>query len=173
MGSAEKILSEAEVISLENCYCRETLKNCNNPLDVCLGINETAQAEIENNRARRISLQDALQTLEKSHKAGLVHLAYNERGKGCGFICSCCSCCCHHLIALKQFGYHDAVVKSLFRATFDPSLCANCGICISRCQFGAWSWGENRVEHDAKACFGCGLCVSTCPSGAISLIPRQ
>lgn len=172
MDTAKEILSKAEIISLEDCYCRENLKNCNNPVDVCLSIDKAAQSEIESGRAKSISLRESLSVLERSHKAGLVHLAFSQKGKDTTIICSCCSCCCHHLSALQRFGYHDVVVKSGVIVQVDKSLCTECGTCVDRCQFGAWSWEGDTPAFNAASCFGCGVCVSTCPAGAISLVPR-
>ena len=172
MSTAKEILLTADIIALGNCYCRENLKNCDNPIDVCLSINNAAQEEIKSKRAVPVSLDKAMAALEQSHKAGLVHLAYSKKGEKIqDIICSCCSCCCHHLYALQQFGYCDALIKSDVRVQVDKSLCIDCGICIERCNFGAWSW-DTRAVLDETACFGCGVCVSTCPQDALSLVPR-
>ncbi|MGD2250357.1 MAG: 4Fe-4S binding protein [Candidatus Methanofastidiosia archaeon] len=172
MGNVKEILLNAKVISVQPCWCRETLKNCDNPLEVCLMFNETAENAIENWGATHISLDKALAILDMSHKAGLVHMAYYKKGKDCEIICSCCSCCCHHLSALMRFGYHNAVVKSDYIAHFDAELCNECGTCVERCQFEAWIHQKNGVALDADSCFGCGLCVSTCPTGAVTLEKR-
>ena len=171
-GSVEKMLSRAEVISLLDCYCRKTLQNCDKPLEVCIGLNKEAEYFIEKEGAKEITLEDALNVLKMSHKAGLVHLAYYRKGEDCDIICSCCSCCCHHLSGLKRFGFNEAVVKSDFVAVFEKSVCSDCGVCVERCQFGAWEFDEGGVEFDVDHCFGCGLCVSSCPTGAVSLVKR-
>lgn len=170
--NVKKILSNAEMIALQDCYCREIIKNCDKPLEVCISLDEGAVYAIEKEGAREVSLKEALAVLEMSHKAGLVHLAYHREGEDCKIICSCCSCCCHHLIGLMQFGYHEAVVKSDFVAKVEESLCTGCGLCVDRCQFGAWGNGDNDAVLDCERCFGCGLCVSSCPAGAVSLVKR-
>ncbi len=171
--SVKKILSHANIISLADCYCRKTLQNCDKPLEVCLSLDKEAVLAINEGIARRIALEEALKVLEMSHKAGLVHLAYTVKGEGeCCVICSCCSCCCHHMAALTRFGYHDVIVKSNFVSQIEKSLCSNCGLCVERCQFGAWTWSDSMVEFHAERCFGCGLCVTSCPSGAITLVER-
>lgn len=171
-GRVKEILSTAQVISLLGCYCRETLQNCDKPVEVCIGLNEEAEYLIEKEGAKEIRLEEALKVLEMSHKAGLVHLAYHRKGEECTIICSCCSCCCHHLSGLNRFGYHEAVVKSDFVAAVEKSLCNDCGVCVERCQFGAWERGEDGVVFNDDHCFGCGLCVTTCPVGAVSLVER-
>ena len=58
-------------------------------------------------------------------------------------------------------------------ARADAARCRNiekkCGICATRCPFGAISVqpGEAAVVHAAK-CMGCGTCVAECPTGAIT-----
>ncbi|MBU7027196.1 MAG: 4Fe-4S binding protein, partial [Theionarchaea archaeon] len=52
------------------------------------------------------------------------------------------------------------------------SVCNDCGLCIERCQFGAWEFDEDDVVFNIDHCFGCGLCVSSCPAGAVSLVKR-
>lgn len=172
MGSVKKILQGSELISLEECYCRKNLGNCDKPLEVCLSLNKSAAHAIEERGARKISLKEALNVLEESHRAGLVHLAYHQKGEKTEVICSCCSCCCHHVIALRQFGYHETLMKSQVVANFEESLCVDCGLCVERCQFGAWSRDNGGVKLDSENCFGCGLCVSSCSAGAISLVER-
>lgn len=167
---AKEILSTADIITVQECFCRKTLANCDNPLEVCILFNESGVTALEKG-ARRISLEEAINVLEISHKAGLVHMAYYRKGEDLDIICSCCSCCCHHLSTLKRFGYHEKVVKSDFVVTLDESLCNECGVCVERCQVGAWNRG-NGVVLDIERCFGCGLCVSTCPTGAVSLVKR-
>lgn len=55
---------------------------------------------------------------------------------------------------------------------FEPSHCTGCGLCVERCQFGAWNWDDGDVELNTESFFDCGLCVSTCSAGAISLGER-
>jgi NAD-dependent dihydropyrimidine dehydrogenase PreA subunit len=172
MEQVKNILSKASLISVRDCYCRETLKNCDKPLRVCLSMDTEATRGIEEGEAEEITFLEAVEILEQSYRAGLVHLAYNIKGAECDIICSCCSCCCHHMNALTRFGYHEAVIKSAFVSQWDRSLCTDCGICVERCQFGAWDHDDNRVIFIQENCYGCGLCISTCPTQAISFIKR-
>lgn len=170
----EELLAGAKCIALGDCDCRKEQRKCDAPLDVCLSLNETAQDLIAKGRAQPISQAEALQVLERSHRAGLVHLAYRREGcESTEIICSCCSCCCWFLNALKRFDYHDALAESAFVAAFDPSLCNGCGTCVERCQFWAWQHAKGTIQFHEIRCFGCGLCVSTCPTGAISLVKRM
>ena len=173
----EALLSSAKLIALGICDCRQEQKKCDGPLEVCISLDEAAQQVIARGGARSVSLVEALDVLQRSHAAGLVHLALRQGDQAVNQVCSCCSCCCWFLNQLKRFDYHDAIAESEFVAAFHQAQCNGCAVCIERCQFGAWRVNEiaggTAVAFDAAACFGCGLCVSTCPTGAITLAPRD
>lgn len=50
----------------------------------------------------------------------------------------------------------------------DKQLCNLCGVCATRCPFGALECVENEMQVNA-ACKLCGLCVKACPNRAITL----
>jgi len=59
-------------------------------------------------------------------------------------------------------------------AETDPTLCSQCGVCVSVCPYAAPSFAEEgpwtgRAEINPVLCKGCGLCVASCRSGAIHL----
>ena len=56
-------------------------------------------------------------------------------------------------------------------AQVDPSMCSECGICVSVCPFLAPKFNEKtgKAEVEPTLCKGCGLCVASCRSGAIHL----
>jgi len=59
-------------------------------------------------------------------------------------------------------------------AETDPSVCSQCGVCVSVCPYAAPSFTEEgpwagRAQINAVLCKGCGLCVASCRSGAIHL----
>jgi electron transport complex protein RnfB len=140
LGEAEKILRRANSIALGPCACRKEKRNCDAPIDICLTLNENSDRAIEGWEGfRHVSADEALAALRTSHEAGLVHLAYRKPGEDATVFCSCCSCCCWFLNALKQFDYHDAIVEASHVAEQDVDCCIGCGTCIGRCQFAAWS----------------------------------
>lgn len=51
------------------------------------------------------------------------------------------------------------------KASIDPALCTECGLCQSNCSYGAIS--NNRVNP--IHCEGCGACKVVCPAGAVTL----
>jgi heterodisulfide reductase subunit A len=59
-------------------------------------------------------------------------------------------------------------------AETDPTLCSECGVCVSVCPYSAPSFAEEgpfvgRAQVNPVLCKGCGLCVASCRSGAIHL----
>jgi len=174
LSAIESILRNAEVISLQDCGCRIKWHKCNAPLDVCISLDNEAREAIQRG-ARRISLAQALVVLQRSHRAGLVHMAYIFKGKeNPEVICSCCSCCCHSLSALVRFGMPEAVVASQHISQQNYETCNNCGTCVQRCQFKARQLDQdNHLVFNSTKCFGCGLCVSTCPTRSIALTKRD
>ena len=59
-------------------------------------------------------------------------------------------------------------------AETDPTICSQCGVCVSICPYSAPSFTEEgpwagRAQINAVLCKGCGLCVASCRSGAIHL----
>lgn len=171
----KRLLRAAGQIAVGDCNCRKMAGNCDRPLEVCLGLDEEARSNVEQSGWREIGVDDALAILERTHRAGLVHLAFRRSDGSVHLVCSCCSCCCEFLDSLTQPAYQEALTASAYAAEFKREKCSECGACISRCSFGAFSReaeGEP-VVFDAVRCFGCGLCVSTCPSGAISFAARS
>ncbi len=59
-------------------------------------------------------------------------------------------------------------------AETSPTLCSECGVCVSVCPYSAPSFAEEgpftgRAQINPVLCKGCGLCVASCRSGAIHL----
>jgi NAD-dependent dihydropyrimidine dehydrogenase PreA subunit len=176
MENVKQILSRARLISLMDCYCRLTFGHCDAPVNVCLDLNEVAERHIAEFGAREITLDEALEVLEKTHEAGLVHMAYGhgdlyEPGV-VNSVCSCCTCCCGIFSGILRFGLFPHLLTSHATVVTDESACIDCGDCVERCQFGAREITSGLLEFNPDLCFGCGLCVSTCPTYAITLLDK-
>ncbi|MDH5732900.1 MAG: 4Fe-4S binding protein [Candidatus Bathyarchaeota archaeon] len=174
LSEMKEILKEANLISLGTCDCRRDLKRCDAPLDVCISLNKEAEDMIKKGVAKKANLEEVLKALERSHAAGLVHIAYTFDGnEKPDVVCSCCSCCCHSMSALVRFGMPEAVIASKYVALNKLEICVNCGTCVERCQFRARRLENGKLVYDKAGCFGCGVCVSTCPTKSISLVKRN
>lgn len=169
--TADAVLRRANHISLRNCECRVTYKNCDKPLRTCLALDDFSVELTERGAAEQISFEEAERVLCLADEHGLVLQAlYSDWLKGEVFdICSCCSCCCNYLRAYMRFGVKHHIAKSGLTATVDLSKCNGCGICIKRCIFGGRQFVNGKSVVVKENCHGCGLCVTTCPSKATRL----
>jgi NAD-dependent dihydropyrimidine dehydrogenase PreA subunit len=174
LENAKKILSKARTISVTDCGCRVKRGNCDAPIKVCVDMDEIAERNIAEGRAREINLDEALDILEYSHKAGLVHMALAQAAiyepGVINTICSCCSCCCTQLSGLLRFGLAPHMLTPLVTSVTNTSDCTECGVCAERCQFGAREMPNGSLSYNPDLCYGCGLCVSTCHTNAITLV---
>lgn len=174
LSEMRQILLDADKIALQDCGCKTEYGNCDAPRDVCLSVNKVADELSESPKydSKFISVEEALEALERSHEAGLVHMSYTMKGDDKpGLICSCCPCCCHTLGSLVRNGVHTQILTSKYVAA-DNDKCTNCGECVNRCTFEARELVDGVLVYDNTKCYGCGLCVSKCPVEAISLVER-
>lgn len=169
----EELLAQAQLISIGNCDCREKVQGCDNPINVCISMDREAEILVEKGISRKVTLDEAMAALQKSHEAGLVHISYTDKGESKPFIiCSCCACCCHSLAGLIRFNIQGAIVAADHIAQQDTENCIQCGNCVNRCHFQARTLENGTLIYDSTKCFGCGVCVSTCPTSAISMVER-
>ncbi len=165
-----EILQNAETIALTECACRTMSRRCDNPTDVCLLINEFAEIFLERGIAKRISKKEASSILALTEDLGLVHQLNNSEPEGYQFLCNCCNCCCSILKGMTILGKKGITAKSRYASSVDSELCDGCGICVTRCQFGAINVVDSKAVVDKEKCFGCGMCASKCPTHGIQLI---
>lgn len=171
----KEILEGARRIVVQDCGCKTEYRNCDAPRDVCISLDEIADELLEKTKynPREIDVDEAVGVLQRSHEAGLVHMAYTMRGEEKpGLVCSCCPCCCHTLGSLARGGIHTLILTSKYIAAYNRDKCIECAECVERCVFQARRVERGKLVYDQSKCFGCGLCVSICPMEAISLVPR-
>ncbi len=168
-----EFLRGARSFALAPCACRSHYRRCNNPLEVCFLLDETADRHVKEGLARRVTLAEAKERLRLADRRGLVHLTIFMPPEKVYAVCSCCPCCCHELQILKRYGRVDLVARSDYVAQTDVAACVGCGACVGRCVFGARRVDENRMHYAETACYGCGLCITACPAGATRLARRN
>ena len=170
---AVEIIRGARSIAVANCECREHYGRCDNPLEVCLLLNEVGDEYVSEGSARSIQEEEAVGILKLANERGLVHLTLYRPDHEIYALCSCCYCCCHELQIVRLFGRKDLMVRSDYVAVTDSEACMGCGKCVDRCIFGARVFESKRMKYDADACMGCGLCVTICPVAATSMEVRR
>jgi 2-oxoacid:acceptor oxidoreductase delta subunit (pyruvate/2-ketoisovalerate family) len=166
-----------EPLALSTCYCRHQAKlideegHCGNPDDVCVQFGRGAQFVIDRNMGRKIDKAEAMDVLNRSEEAGLVHCTNNRQE--IDFLCNCCSC---HCVILKTALAHPKpglAVNSGFQPVWDADLCTACETCIERCPMKALAMGEEDVlQVNLDRCIGCGVCATGCPAEAIEMEER-
>ncbi|MEE9515754.1 MAG: 4Fe-4S dicluster-binding protein [Candidatus Adiutricales bacterium] len=160
----KNLIDEARSIAVTPCACRSVEKKCDSPMEVCIQFDRSADYAVERGTGRKLTRDEAMETLKIAEENGLVHSGSNQRGPG-RVICNCCDCCC---MFWGQMGY---VSPSRFRAVIDADTCTGCEFCLERCRFDALSLddGQGVVRVSPDDCMGCGLCLTVCPEQSIDL----
>jgi electron transport complex protein RnfB len=157
-----------------DCICRKQKAligdACHHPVDVCMVLSERSDMFTNSTTVRELTRQEAMETLQRAERAGLVHTVTNSQ-KGVWYICNCCTCSCAILRGMAEKGLANVVAHSAYVNQVDESLCIGCGDCVEYCQFGALSV-DPIAEVNKMRCVGCGLCVAVCPEQALILVER-
>lgn len=69
--------------------------------------------------------------------------------------------------------HETTVFVSGHKATINPTVCSQCGICLDHCRFDAIHVVDGQHVIKETACDGCQLCAKLCPEGAITLTPAD
>jgi len=174
---ASHIIEETDHIGISTCYCRHKMqhagKACDNPLEICMTLNSTADSLIRHGHARRVETEECLELLHRAYEENLVQCGENVRQEP-SFICNCCGCCCEALVAVKKFGALNPIETANYLPVQDEKSCTGCGRCLEACQVGVITENnESNINIDIDSCLGCGICVRACPSGSLSLRRRE
>ena len=176
-----EIIRRAKHLSVQPCFCRHKAQHLGRPcrsgapLEICMGLDVSAEYLVRRGFARRASERQMLELLDRSEELGLVHTTDNVREEPL-FICHCCKCCCELLRGVNQFGINHAVAPTRFIARVEERLCSGCGACLRRCQVGAISLQGRDCEKiarvDEQRCLGCSVCLAGCPTKALQMATR-
>ncbi len=183
---AARLVEQASFVVRMPCACRTATRNCHDPIEVCLMLGEgvnggPAEGErvldpaqmVSMPRMQPISVDEAIQVLKTSEKAGLVHTTMNFQ-EDSWLMCNCCSHACVGLRGITQLDIPHAVAPSSYWAVVDEDLCTGCGACIERCQVDAIEQRDDLiVEIDYERCLGCGICSYVCAPEALRLQERD
>ena len=172
------ILQNPDSIAVGDCACRALAENPCLPrdeLDVCLFVGDPQASFIGdfNPKFRKISQEEAVEVIRRSHEKGFVHCAYFKKDLGRRFvaICNCCSCCCQGMKAWNTFGGAIPVLAPSGYVAEIRDGCDRCGACVDACHFHAIRLDEadGKAVVDGDKCMGCGVCADVCPSDWIAL----
>ena len=139
-------------------------KSFGKPDDVCLQLGKGAQFVIDQGMGRKITKDEAMEILDQSEEAGLVHCTNNRQE--IDFLCNCCSCHCVILRNAMAQPKPGLAVNSGFQPLWNYENCTACATCIERCPIKAVCMGEDdEPKVDPEQCIGCGVCATGCPTG--------
>ncbi len=174
--SVSDIVTGARAWGVIDCICRTQQmligKPCIHPLDVCMMLSDRPGIFDHSPTVRALSQEEALETLERAARAGLVHSVSNNQ-RGLWYICNCCTCSCGILRGISELGIANAVAHSAFVNTVvDEALCTGCGLCLEYCQFDALSMDGFVIQVNQLRCVGCGVCIQSCQDEALALVKR-
>jgi Na+-translocating ferredoxin:NAD+ oxidoreductase subunit B len=169
------LLSSKQAWAVIECVCRkqQALSSvaCGHPIRVCLAMSDIPGIfDHMTETVDVLNLESALEVLDMSARAGLVHSVSNWKND-ISYICSCCTCGCFMMRGMAQSEICNAFARSSYYAVVDDELCTAQGECQAICQFHAIIV-KRRAVINTIACTGCGACVRICPEGAIRLLPR-
>ncbi len=171
------LLSSCKSFRVADCICRKEHgllgKPCSHTMETCLSFSREEDAyEGMQPWGREITLDEALEVLDRSEEEGLVHCTYNVQ-RGPFFVCNCCSCCCGFLRAVNEHGAPYMLARSNYVAEIDLDECSECGDCAQeRCPVEAISNGDEGYRVDGERCIGCGVCAMGCEYDSIRLVLR-
>ena len=171
----EQIFKLAEGVIRLPCVCRKvTIGNKN--ARYCYGL--TLDLRLRESLDDSLNLEilspgQALDSVRKLDKEGLIHSVWTFKTPYIGGLCNCDQDCMAFRITHER-RYFQNMFRGEHIATVDLDACNGCKICIRQCQFGAmrYSATNKKVLIDPRACYGCGVCRAGCHRNAISLHPR-
>jgi Pyruvate/2-oxoacid:ferredoxin oxidoreductase delta subunit len=174
--SATDIVNGAQAWGVLDCICRKQKAQigdgCDHPVDVCLVLNKRPNVFDDHTSIKALSYDEALEVLQRSADAGLVHSVSNNQ-RGTHYICNCCTCSCGILRGMADLGIANVVARSAFVNVVDESLCLGSEDCLAYCQFAVLAMNDDFVvQVHTHRCVGCGVCVQSCLEEALSLVRR-
>lgn len=158
------------------CVCRRvTTGNMN--ARYCYGLTmdrELMDALDDSFSLETLTKEEALESIRKLDKEGLVHSVWTFKTPFIGGLCNCDQDCMAYRITHARRDY-PVMFRAEWVAEVSTDSCNGCRLCMRQCQYGAIRYSSNnrKVVVDPTACYGCGACRAVCKKEAIALSPRE
>ena len=109
-------------------------------LDTCLRLDWRGRNTLESGRGRVVSKEECRRIVIDANRAGLVQTGQRaEHGRPAILNGNCCPCCSYPFREGQALGLDKIWPRARYMARLDSARCDNCGICIERCPFNAFS----------------------------------
>ena len=169
-------------IALMHCFCRQWRKLAEEPCgyeypaESCIAIGPITAYIVRYGFGRHASVEEALEVIEKTRKAGAVHTVFYEKDDmklpEIG-ICNCCPDCCGLLGS-----YNRGAIPLQFKCDYLAHIahgdqCTGCEQCTTHCPVNAVSLVRQTAYIEKTLCIGCGQCASRCPEKVIVLQAQE
>ncbi|MGA6926772.1 MAG: 4Fe-4S binding protein [Desulfosarcina sp.] len=170
----------AEFHAVVNCDCRSSTQGCGRMIEACIRLDDGARYTVERGLGRQVTKDECKQIVLATDRDGLMHIGTRQRpGYNLFGFCNCCTCCCFPLRASSILESDRVFPRVHYLAHRDEDLCTHCGLCVKRCQYGAFHHDGSRLSvkgkkrkavlFDPSKCYGCGICMTGCPAGCIDM----
>lgn len=158
------------------CVCRRvTTGNMNARYCYGLTLNQQLMDALDDSFSlETLTREEALESIRKLDKEGLVHSVWTFKTPFIGGLCNCDQDCLAYRITHARRDY-PLMFRAEWVAAVSADACNGCRLCMRQCQYGAIRYSSNnrKVIIDPTACYGCGVCRAVCKKSAIQLSPRE
>ena len=122
----------------------------------------------------RLTKEEALESIRKLDREGLVHSVWTFKTPFIGGLCNCDQDCMAYRMTHVRRDY-PVMFRAEWVAEVSADVCNGCRLCMRQCQYGAirYSSTNKKVIIDPAACYGCGVCRAACNKDAIQLSSRE
>jgi ferredoxin len=176
MEDVEKIFAMVQGAVRLPCVCRRvTTGNMNARYCYGLTMDQELMAALDDSFSlERLTREEALESIRKLDKEGLVHSVWTFKTPFIGGLCNCDQDCMAYRMTHARRDY-PVMFRGEWVAAVSIDSCNGCRLCMRQCQYGAIRYSSNnkKVVIDPTACYGCGVCRAVCKKDAITLSPRH
>lgn len=172
----EKIFEIVKGVVRLPCVCRRvTTGNMNARYCYGLTLDKGLMEALDDSFSLELlTTEEALKSIRRLDKEGLVHSVWTFKTPFIGGLCNCDQDCLAYRMTHVRKDY-PVMFRAEWVAEVSAETCNGCRLCMRQCQYGAFRYSSNhkKVIIDPTACYGCGVCRAVCNKNAIKLSPRE